>query len=64
MNDMRIETKLRDRESFTPTENQIISYINEHTGLAINMSLEELSDQLYVSKSTIIRFCKKLDSGR
>lgn len=60
MNDMRIETKLRDRESFTPTENQIISYINEHTGLAINMSLEELSDQLYVSKSTIIRFCKKL----
>ena len=60
MNDMRIETKLRDRELFTPKESKIISYINEHTGLAINMSLDELSDQLNISKSTIIRFCKKL----
>ncbi len=57
---MRIETKLRDRELFTPKESKIISYINEHTGLAINMSLDELSDQLNISKSTIIRFCKKL----
>lgn len=57
---MRIETQLRERETFTPTENQIISYILEHTGEVINISLEELSDKLFISKSTIIRFCKKL----
>ena len=57
---MRIETKIHDREIFTPTENQIISFIMDHTSQVIGMSLEDLSDQLYVSKSTIIRFCKKL----
>ena len=57
---MRIETKIHDREIFTPTENQIISFIMDHTSQVIGMSLEDLSDQLYVSKSTLIRFCKKL----
>ncbi len=57
---MRIETKIHDREIFTPTENQIISFIMDHTSQVIGMSLEDLSNQLYVSKSTIIRFCKKL----
>ena len=57
---MRIETKIHDREIFTPTENQIISFIMDHTSQVIGMSLEDLSDQLYVSKFTIIRFCKKL----
>ena len=57
---MRIETKIHDREIFTPTENQIISFIMDHTSQVIGMSLEDLSDQLYVSKSRIIRFCKKL----
>ena len=57
---MRIETKIHDREIFTPTENQIISFIMDHTSQVIGMSLEDLSDQLYVSKSTIISYCKKL----
>ena len=57
---MRKKKKIHDREIFTPTENQIISFIMDHTSQVIGMSLEDLSDQLYVSKSTIIRFCKKL----
>lgn len=57
---MRIETKIHDREAFTPTENQIISFVMDHTSQVISMSLDDLSNQLYVSKSTIIRFCKKL----
>ena len=57
---MRIEARLRDRNSFTSAENEIIDYVLEHPGQVISMPLDELSEKLYISKSTIIRFCKKL----
>lgn len=52
--------KIRDRESFTPTESQIAGFIRDNSREVVNMSLDDLAEKLYVSKSTIIRFCKKL----
>ena len=57
---MRISSKIKDRESFTPTENEIIRFIQTNSDQAVNMTLDELAETIYVSKSTIIRFCKKL----
>lgn len=57
---MRIIDQVRNRESFTPTENTLARYLEENSRQVINMSLEDLASELYVSKSSIIRFCKKL----
>ncbi len=57
---MLVRDKVKNREKFTQTENQISDYILNHTREVIDMPLETLAGNLYVSKSTIIRFCKKL----
>lgn len=57
---MRIIDKIRNRENFTPIESALASYLQEHPKEATNLSLNELSDTLHASKSSIIRFCKKL----
>lgn len=57
---MRIIDKLKNRESLTPTENAIAVYLQENSREATNMSLNELASALHASKSSIIRFCKKL----
>lgn len=57
---MRIADRLKEKESFTPTENQIAEYILENSTAVPQISLDDFSEQIYVSKSTIIRFCKKL----
>lgn len=57
---MRIADKIRNRESWTPTESTIGMYLQEHSKEAAYMSLNELSEVLHASKSSIIRFCKKL----
>ncbi len=57
---MLVRDKVKNREKFTQTENQISDYILNHTREVIDMPLDDLAANLYVSKSTIIRFCKKL----
>lgn len=57
---MLIKDKVKNRDWFTPTENQIAEYISKHTKEVIDLPLDDLAARLYVSKSTIIRFCKKL----
>lgn len=57
---MLIIEQIKKRENFTPTENQLAEYILAHNREVMGMSLDELSENAYVSKSTIIRFCKKL----
>ncbi len=57
---MRLSNKIKDREMFTPTENEIARFIMANSSEAVDMSLQELAEKIYVSKSTIIRFCKKL----
>lgn len=57
---MRIIDKIRNRESLTPTEHTLALFLQEHSREATNMSLNELSETLHASKSSVIRFCKKL----
>lgn len=57
---MRIIDQLRNLDSFTPTEKAIVRYLEENGRNVVNMNLEQLSKELYVSKSSIIRLCKKL----
>ncbi len=57
---MRIIDKIRSRENLTPTESALAIFLQEHSREACNMSLNELSDTLHASKSSVIRFCKKL----
>ena len=57
---MKVSDRIKDRGNLTPTENQIMHYVRENPDKAVSMSLDELSKTIYVSKSTIIRFCKKL----
>lgn len=57
---MRIIDKIRSRENLTPTESTLAIFLQEHSKEATNMSLNELAETLHASKSSIIRFCKKL----
>ncbi len=57
---MALIDTLKQKDKFTPAENQIAEYILNSSKTLVDMSLEELADTIYVSKSTIIRFCKKL----
>lgn len=57
---MRIIDQIHERSAFTPTEREIATFLEENSKEAINLSLDELSEKIFVSKSTVIRFCKKL----
>lgn len=57
---MRIIDQIHERSAFTPTEREIATFLEENSKEATNMSLDELSEHIFVSKSTVIRFCKKL----
>lgn len=57
---MRIIDQIHERSAFTPSERDLAAYLEEHSKEAINLSLDEVSSEIFVSKSTIIRFCKKL----
>lgn len=57
---MKIIDQLRNTDSFTPTEKAIVKYLEENGQSVVKMNLDQLSKTLYVSKSSIIRLCKKL----
>lgn len=44
----------------TPTEAEILSWFEHHFPQCLYMNLAEMSDQLYTSSATIVRFCQKL----
>lgn len=44
----------------TSTEKQIADFIEANPRVVINLSLDELSEQCFVSQASIIRLCKKL----
>lgn len=46
--------------SLTDTDQEILAYFEEHPYQAVYMNLEELSNTLFASNATIVRFCKKL----
>ncbi len=45
---------------YTDSEQQIIRFIERNPRIVVNLSLDELSEQCYVSQASIIRLCKKL----
>lgn len=52
--------QLSNDAKLTPSEKQIARTILDFPRFVINLSLEELSSQCFVSQASIIRFCKKL----
>lgn len=52
--------QLSNDTKLTASEKQIAKTILEYPRFVINLSLEELSRQCFVSQASIIRFCKKL----
>lgn len=56
---MQIEKRIHKCSHLTPVENEIAYYILSHKDEVINYSIQELSEQIHVSKSAIHRFCKK-----
>lgn len=58
---MQIEKRIHKCSHLTPVENEIAHYILSHKDEVINYSIQELSEQIHVSKSAIHRFCKKID---
>lgn len=52
--------QLSDEKKFTSADRQIRDYIMKYPNLVINFTLEELSQESFVSQASVIRFCKKL----
>jgi DNA-binding MurR/RpiR family transcriptional regulator len=54
--------QLIGNKNLTKTEEQIVKFIQDYPRAVINLSLEQLSKQCFVSQASIIRLCKKLGS--
>lgn len=61
---MDLETAvMKKKESFNDTDKAIVSYLMKYPQEASKLSLMELAQKLYVSKSAIFRLSKKLGLG-
>ena len=47
-------------EKFTASEKQVVDFIQQYPRVVINLSLEELAAETFVSQASIIRLSKKL----
>ena len=47
--------------SLSPMELDVLRYINSNRSAVLTLSIEELAKKIFVSTTTIIRLCKKLD---
>ena len=52
--------KLTGGMKFTAAEQQVLDFVQNYPRVVINLSLEELAAESYVSQASIIRLCKKL----
>ena len=52
--------KLEEKENFTNNENEIADYILKHLDEVRLLSAESLAKKAFVSKATVVRFCRKL----
>lgn len=57
---MTIENMIKCCDNLTPTENQLAQYILQNKEHIQKLSIQELSEKTFSSKSAIHRFCKKI----
>ncbi|RDU24988.1 MurR/RpiR family transcriptional regulator [Anaerosacchariphilus polymeriproducens] len=57
---MLLENMIKLCDTLTPVENDIANYILQNKEKVINLSIQQLSETIYTSKSSIHRFCKKI----
>ena len=57
---MNLFEQIKHTEHLTAAERQFAAYLEEHTGAVLQSSLQEVLTNAYVSKSMLLRFCKKL----
>ncbi|MBD7911031.1 MULTISPECIES: MurR/RpiR family transcriptional regulator [Clostridium] len=57
---MTIENMIKCCDNLTPTENQLAQYILRNKEQVQKLSIQDLSEKTFVSKSAIHRFCKKI----
>ena len=59
-----IINKLEKKENFTNNEKEIADYILRHLEEIHLLSAENLAKKAFVSKATVVRFCRKLGVER
>ena len=52
--------QLSNNKKLTETEKRITKFVQDYPRVTINLSLDELSQECFVSQASIIRMCKKL----
>ncbi|GAA0706516.1 MurR/RpiR family transcriptional regulator [Paraclostridium ghonii] len=57
---MTIENMIKCCDNLTPTENQLAQYILQNKEQIHKLSIQNLAEKTFVSKSAIHRFCKKI----
>lgn len=57
---MKLEKRIELRDSMTPLESEIASYILNNKDAVTKLKIQELADILFISKSAIHRFVKKI----
>lgn len=57
---MIIENMIKCCDKLTPTESSLAQYIIKNKNKISELSIQQLSDETFVSKSAIHRFCKKI----
>ncbi len=57
---MNIENMIKCCNNLTPTENQLAQYILQNKEQVQKLSIQNLSEKTFASKSAIHRFCKKI----
>ncbi len=57
---MTIENMIKSCDKLTPTENILAQYIINNKNEISTLSIQQLSEKTFVSKSAIHRFCKKI----
>lgn len=60
---MTIENMVKCCDKLTPTESILAQYIIKNKNKISSLSIQQLSDETFVSKSAIHRFCKKISIG-
>lgn len=57
---MKLEKRIELCDSMTPLESEIASYILNNKDAVTKLKIQELADILFISKSAILRFVKKI----